>query len=132
MSAKFFDLQDENNPDNGTNVIDGASVKAILMRNASREPFTCELVYQGKMQLMIGLGRQLCCAQHSAVDGDSPYLVAYLQSERTKTGEVEFMLSKSPTEILRRHCFPLKVLLDVAAHFVETGERSSIVLWEDA
>ena len=132
MSVKFFDLQDENNPDNGTNVIDGGSVKALLMRNATREPFTCELVYEDKMQLMIGLGPQLCCAQHSATDGNSPYLVAYLESERMQTGEVEFMLSKSPTEILRRQCFPLKVLLDVAAYFVETGERSPIVLWEDA
>lgn len=132
MSAKFFDLQDENNPDNGTSVKDGAFVKALLMRNASREPFTCELVYENKMQLIIGLGPQLCCAQHSATDGNSRYLVAYLESERMQTGEVEFMLSKSPTEILRRQCFPLKVLLDVAAYFVETGERSPIVLWEDA
>ena len=132
MSVKFCDLQDENNPDNGTNVIDGGSVKALLMRNATREPFTCELVYEDKMQLMIGLGPQLCCAQHSATDGNSPYLVAYLESERMQTGEVEFLLSKSPTEISRKQCFPLEVLLDVAAHFVETGQRSSSVLWEDA
>jgi Immunity protein Imm1 len=132
MSAKFFDLQDERNPDNGALVNDGASVKALLMRNSSREPFTCELVYEDKIQLMIGLGPKLCCAQHSSTNGDSPYLVAYLESEGMQTGEVEFLLSKSPTEILRRHCFPLKVLLDVAAYFVETGKRSPIVQWEDA
>jgi hypothetical protein len=132
MSAKFFDLQDESNPDNGTTVNDGASVKALLMRNSSREPFTCELVYEDKIRLMIGLGSNLCCAQHSSTNGDSRYLVAYLESERIQTGEVEFLLSKSPTEILRRQCFPLKVLLDVAAFFVEGGERSPIVLWEDA
>jgi Immunity protein Imm1 len=132
MSAKFLDLQDESNPDNGTTVNDGPSVKALLMRNSSREPFTCELVYEDKIQLMIGLGADLCCAQHSATNGDSPYLVAYLESERMQSGEVEFLLSKSPTEILRRQCFPLKVLLDVATHFVETGKRSPLVQWEDA
>lgn len=132
MSAKFFDLQDESNPDNGTTVNDGASVKVLLMRNSSRAPFTCEIVYEDNFQLMIGLGPKLCCAQHSSIDGKSPYLVAYLESERMQTGEVEFLLSKSPTEILRRQCFPLNVLLDVAAFFVETGERSPIVLWEDA
>ena len=100
MNAKFFDLQDENNPDNGTTVNNGESVKALLMRNASRVPFTCELVYEGKMQLMIGLGLELCCAQHSSADGDSRYLVAYLESERGQTGEVEFLLGKAPTEII--------------------------------
>ena len=132
MSAKFFDLQDESNPDNGFTVNDGASVKELLLRNAFRQPFTCELVYEDKIQLMIGLGPSLCSAQHSSVDGDSRYLVAYLESERMQTGEVEFLLSKSPTEISRRQCFPLKILLDVAAHFVETGRRSPKVQWEDA
>jgi hypothetical protein len=132
MSVKFFDLQNENNPDNGIAVNDGASVKALLTRNSSREPFTCKLVYEDKFQLMIGLGSKLCCAQHSSTSGDSPYLVAYLESERLQTGEVEFLLSKSPTEILRRQCFPLNVLLEVAEYFVETGERSPTVMWEDA
>jgi Immunity protein Imm1 len=132
MSAKFFDLQDESNPDNGTTMNDGASVRTLLVRNSSRDPFTCRLVYEDKIQLMIGLGPELCCAQHSLTNGDSRYLVAYLKSERMQTGEVEFLLSKSPTEILRRQCFPLKVLLDVAAYFVETGKKSPIVQWEDA
>lgn len=132
MSAKFFDLQDTNNPDNGAILKDGSSAKALLMKNSSREPFTCELVYDEKWQLIIGLGPTLCCAEHSATDGGSRYLVAYLESERTQTGEVEFMLSHAPTEILRRRCFPLDVLLDVAAYFVETGERSPNVFWEDA
>lgn len=132
MNTKFFDLQDEGNPDNGASLNDGASVKSLLMGNLSREPFTCKLVYEDHIQLMVGVGPKLCCAQHSLTDGDSRYLVAYLESERLQTGEVEFLLNKSPTEILRRHCFPLTVLLDVAAHFVETGERSPTVLWEDA
>ena len=44
MSAKFLDLQNESNPDNGTIVHDGASAKALLIRNSSREPFTCQFV----------------------------------------------------------------------------------------
>jgi Immunity protein Imm1 len=132
MSAKFFDLQDESNPDNGTTVNDSASVKALLMRNSSREPFTCELVYEDKIRLMIGLGAELCCAQHSLTDGNSPYLVAYLASERMQTGEEEFLISGAPTEVQRSQCIPLNVLLDVAAYFVETGEKSPIVQWEDA
>lgn len=132
MSAKFFDLNDKNNPDNGTTVNDGASAQALLMRNSSRQPFTCEFVYEDRFQLMIGLSSTLCSAQHSATNGDSRYLVAYLEADREKTGEVEFMYNQSPTEFARNQCIPLAVLLDVAAYFVETGERSSIVQWEDA
>jgi hypothetical protein len=132
MSAIFYDLQDETNPDNGKIVEDGASVKELLRKNALRRPFTCQLVYEDRLQLMIGLGEHHCSAQHSANNGDSQYLVGYLRENRGQTGEVEFMLSGSPTEISRRHCFPLDILLEVAAHFVETGDRSSIVLWEEA
>lgn len=132
MSAKFFDLQDANNPDNGVVVNDAASLKSLLIKNTSRPPFTAELIFEDQLQLMIGLGPQLCCAQHSATNGDSRYLVAYLESERMKAGEVEFLLNKAPTEIMRKHCFPLEVLLDIAAHFAESGERSPHVQWEDA
>ncbi len=132
MSAVFFDLQDETNPDNGKIVEDGASVKELLRKNTSRRPFTCQLVYEDRLQLMIGLGQDQCCVQHSSSNGDSPYLVGYLKEKRGLTGEVEFMLSGSPTEISRRQCFPLNILLEVAAHFVETGDTSSIVLWEEA
>ena len=132
MSAKFLDLQNESNPDNGTIVHDGASAKALLIRNSSREPFTCQFVYDDEFQLMVGLGPDLCCAQYSATSGNSRYLVAYLESERMQAGEVEFLLNNSPTEILRKQCFPLKVLLEVAAYFVEKGKPSGIAQWEDA
>lgn len=132
MSAIFVDLQNKGNPDNGTTVADVTSVKALLKKNTVREPFTCQLIYQDETELLIGLGPKLCFVQHSSTSGDPPYLVAYLDSLRMRTGEEEFLIDDTPTEIRRNQCIPLDVLLDVAAHFVETGGRSSAVLWEDA
>ena len=132
MTVKFFDLQDDENPDNGTSVTDGPAVKVLLTRNVRRQPFVCRLVHEQQTELLIGLGASQCFVQHSSTNGDSPYLVAYLESERTKTDVREFLITNSPTEIRLRQCIPLSILLDVAAYYVETGERSPAVLWEEA
>lgn len=132
MSVKFFDLQDDENPDNGSPVTDGPGVRVLLTRNVRRPPITCKLVHEQQTELLIGLGASLCFVQHSSTDGSSPYLVAYLESERKKTGVAEFLITNSPTEIQLSQCIPLSILLEVAAYYVETGERSPAVLWEEA
>jgi hypothetical protein len=132
MSAIFLDLQNHDNPDSGQTVTDGASAKMLLNKNISRDPFTCQFIFSGQTELLIGLSPKLCFAQHSSTSGDPPYLVAYLGSDRSLTGLQEFLIDDTPTEIRRNQCIPLELLLEVAAYFVETGERSPLVLWEDA
>lgn len=131
MSAKFFDLHNDSNPDNGTELLDGLGTKALLVRNAKNPPFVAELLSDHQTKLMIGLGPEICSAQFSAADDEPPYLVAKIQSKKNLIGITEFIIGNEPSEIELRLCIPLAVLLELAAHFVETGQRSQAVSWEE-
>ena len=131
MSAKFFDLHDENNPDNGAELFDGSGVRALLSRNSSSQAFFAELISDHQTRLLIGLGLKIGCVQFSDLTGDPPYLVANLESEKMRSGITEFSIGNEPTEVELRLCIPFAALLDVAAYFVETGQRSPIVSWEE-
>ena len=48
-----------------------------------------------------------------------------------RNGVTEFIIGNEPTEVELRLCIPLSVLLDVAAYFVETVQRSPTVEWEE-
>ena len=65
MSAKFFDLHDESNPDNGAELFDGSGVRALLSRNPSRQAFFAELISDHQTRLLIGLGLKIGCVQFS-------------------------------------------------------------------
>ena len=130
MSATFSDLSDKANPDNGLVLVDGAAAKRLITRNAVRPPFFAELLSDGQTKLLIGLGSKICCAQFTGPDNEPPYLLATIPSEVGKSGYAEFLTSE-PSEVPLRLCVPLSVLLDVAAYFVETGERSPNVNWSE-
>ena len=130
MSAKFYDQNNNKNPRNGTILADGKAAKALL-RTAVAETSFVELASSSETKLLIGLGPEICSAQFSSLNGEPPYLFAKLQSESKREGVAEFVIGVEPTEILRRLCIPYSALLEVAAYFVETGERSSIVEWEE-
>lgn len=130
MSAKFHDLHDETNPDNGAKLFDASGVRALLTRNAKNPPFVVELISDRQTKLMIGLGPETSSAQFCRADDEPPYLVANLESEKMRSGVTDFIIGNEPTEIELRLCIPFATLLDVAAYFVETGQRSPIVSWE--
>jgi Immunity protein Imm1 len=131
MSAKFFDLHNDSNPDNGAEIVDGLGAKTLLARNAKNPPFAAELISDSHTKLMLGLGPKIGFVQFSTADDEPPYLVAKLDSENMQTGITEFTIGNEPSEIELRLCIPLAVLLEVVAYFVETGQRSSIVAWEE-
>lgn len=131
MSAKYFDQNNESNPDNGAALTDGPSAKAMLKRQAVNRQVFCELISEERSKLLVGLGPSIGCAQFTNADGEPPYLVAKLDSEDSREGFADFMIGNEPSEVPLRLCLPLHVLLEVAAYFVETGKRSPLVSWEE-
>lgn len=131
MSAKFFDLHNDGNPENGTELTNGLQAKALLARIAINPPFVAELVSDHETKLMIGLGPEIGSVQFCTADDEPPYFMAKLESQNMRSGITEFIIGNEPSEIELRLCIPLSVLLEVAAYFVETGQRSSIVSWEE-
>jgi hypothetical protein len=53
-----------------------------------------------------------------------------LDAELSTEG-VEFLIGNTPTPVPSRYCVPFDTLKDVAEYFQMTGERSSVVRWEE-
>src|SRR5262245_46023167 len=76
MTVTFVDLQDGANPMNGAEMDSGATLSAAIDRLMSRPPFLCELSGANGYHLLVGIGPDVGCVQHSAGDGSPPYLMA--------------------------------------------------------
>jgi hypothetical protein len=131
MVAQFFDRQETMNPLSGTTVRDEQTLDEVLDPLREREPSFCELVGDNGFKLLIGVGRDIGCVQHSPADGDTPYLMAVAREPADDDGYMEFLTADTPTPIPLRYCLPLQVVRGIAAEFVKTGERSRSVEWEE-
>jgi hypothetical protein len=48
-----------------------------------------------------------------------------------KSGYVEFLISNTPTPFAARYIISFDELKEVVLHFMKTGERSDMVLWQE-
>lgn len=131
MVVQFFDRQDKTNPVNCATIDNQEELLKVLDGLRSREPFFCELVGENGFNLLLGVGRTIGCVQYSPEDGSAPYLMAVAISEQDSEGYVVFLTADTPTPVLRRYCISFELLKRIAAHFIETGQRSPAVPWEE-
>lgn len=129
MKAQFFDRQDVANAANGENIGSLLQLRQVLAGLRDREPFFAELIGDNGYKLLLGLGSTEGCAQFSSVDGAPPYLMAV--GEQHAEGELEFLIGDTATPVPKKYCLPRKVIEDIAAEFVDKGQRKSDVLWEE-
>ncbi|MCC8960153.1 hypothetical protein H8B02_44155 [Bradyrhizobium sp. Pear77] len=131
MRAQFFDRQDATNPLNET-VVDGSpALRRIVNDTRQRQPFLSELVGTNGRKLLLGLGSGDGCVQFSSTDGAPPYLMAVATIEHEGGGTQEFLMGDTSTPMPRRYCLPMEKVVEIAVAFLETGERSSSVEWEE-
>jgi hypothetical protein len=98
----------------------------------SRPPFMCELIGDNGFTLTVGLAGDIGCVQHGPSDGTPPYLMAVGSNPvEPNAGEVEFVVGGTATPIDRRYSVPFKTVEQITANFIETGQRSPIVSWEE-
>jgi len=131
MNAVFNDMQDHSSPIDGATIHDRWELLAVLDRLQDREPFGSELVGDNGYKLTLGIGGKIGFVQHSPSDGDTPYLLAVTPEKQCQQEYVEFLIGDTPTPIPRRFCIPFEMVKKIAAHFIETGERSPTVSWEE-
>jgi hypothetical protein len=136
MKAAFNDLQDYSSHLDGTVVHNDSEVLSILASVRDRESFACELEGDNGYKLTIGIGNDVGFVQHSSIDGDSPYLVAlapgfHIGELDEEQKYVEFLCGDTPSPIAKRYILPFDIVMQIAACFVETGERSPSVFWEE-
>ncbi len=80
-----------------------------------------------------GLTEPLASVEHNPKSGDPPYLVVVGDPALTfeSGGVVVFRFGGQWTEILRRNCVPVDVMLRIARDFFTTGHLSDWIAWEE-
>ena len=94
------------------------------------KPFFCEFIGQDCYRLLVGIGGDLGCVQHSLYDGSPPYLMATNNGEFDTSDLITFMIGNTPSSVPRCYCLPIELVKRIACNFLETGQRSTEVRWE--
>jgi hypothetical protein len=79
-----------------------------------------------------GLDQPLACVEFNQASQDPPYLVPIGDPTLTEGdgGVVVFRFEGQWTEVLRRNCVPVDVMLQIAKHFFLTGTLPDWIDWE--
>jgi Immunity protein Imm1 len=79
-----------------------------------------------------GLDRPLACVEFNQASQDPPYLVVIGDPSLTAEdgGVVVFRFEGQWTEVLRRNCVTVDVMLQIAKHFFLTGTLPDWIDWE--
>lgn len=131
MKAVLNDMHDRSSSLDGATVHNRKELFRLLDSAQDREPFGCELVGENDFKLTLGIGQDIGFVQHSPSDGSTPYLMAVAREKCREQDHAEFLVGNTPTPVPRRYCIPFEAMKEIAAYFIETGERSPAVSWEE-
>ena len=131
MKVRYKNQQSGADPLNGSEITTAAQLGDLLDERRNCPPFIARLAGENGYELMIGMGSGVACAQYSLSVGDPPYLVALAPQRRVKTRLVAFLMNNTPTEIPARFILSCDEMKQIALHFLETGQRSNAVSWEE-
>jgi len=131
MMVEFYDRQELSNPLNGTQITVGTGLRRIVESLRNRRPFFCELLGNNGFKLLVGIGKNVGCVQHSSSDGEPPYLMAVEEGfEFSTVDTVDFLIGSELTPVPRRYCKSMESVKQIALYFLETGLRCPNVAWE--
>jgi immunity protein Imm1 of predicted polymorphic toxin system len=131
VKTTFYDRQDGTNPMNGFALTNASELRWIFSAVRGRRPFFAELMGDNGYKLLIGLGDDRGCIQFSSEDGSPPYYMAVAPKGLDSTCEISFLIGDTLSPVPGRFGLPYQTLVHVAEQFVNTGQRSNDVLWED-
>jgi hypothetical protein len=95
MTIAFHDMEDDENPLNGTTVHSSDALRKILRGLRGREPFACELEGENGACLVLGIG-PLGTAQYNRDEG-GPYFLAVTNRNVVAHADREFLAGGTPT-----------------------------------
>jgi hypothetical protein len=123
-------MQDYSNPLNGKMLESSMEVREIVQAMQHRHPFIAELIGENGRILTLGLGSGKGCVQFSSSDGLPPYLVAVGDHPEAE-GDQDFLCGSTPSPVAQRHCLPMQRVIEIAAVFLDSGERDQTIEWEE-
>lgn len=128
--VRYKNQQNESDPMKDIAITSKKELSDLLRARRHNTPFLARLSGDNGFEIMLGIAGQVGCAQHSRSDGSLPYLMAHSTNPPMTNGDVEFLTADTPTPVPAAEIISFEELEQVALHFLETGERSSSVLWE--
>lgn len=132
MKIRYVNEDDKSDPLNGSIMTDAENLIQLLDERRNSVPFNADLVAGNGFELMIEIAGDLACAQYSRSDREPPYLMAVSPHPPTvRAGYVEFLAGGTPTPVAARYIISFDELKQVASHFINTGERSEAVSWQE-
>jgi len=90
----------------------------------------CQLISDGGHQLQIGINGDIGCAQFLSNDDMPPYYMAVTPTQIVE-GIHDFDMTGSLTEVSAEHCLPFDLLKKIVLDFLQNGQRSPVVEWEE-
>jgi hypothetical protein len=131
MIVRYVNNQDRLDPMNGTAMADRHALSALLDDRRNAPPFVATFRGDHGFELICGIGRDRCCVEHMASSGNVPYLMALSRDPPTRTDDPKFLYGGTLTPIPARYALSFGQFKQIAQYFLETGERSNSVLWEE-
>lgn len=131
MNVSYQNEQDHFDSMNGAVFSDGVKLGQLLDVRRRQPPFAASLSGDNGFELMVAVGGKVGSVQYSRSNGDPPYLLAMSPNPPMKSGGVEFFVDNTPSPFTARHIVRFAELREIAVHFLETGENSSNVSWEE-
>ena len=131
MRIRYANYQDGLDPLNSTVVAGRAELIELLDARRNNAPFFARFSCDNGFQIMMGVGRDLGCAQYSSVHGRAPFLMGVSHRPLMRGGYIEFLAGDTPTAIAARYILSFEELKTVALYFLETGGRSDRVFWRE-
>lgn len=101
-----------------------------FLEEQRKESMMCKLVSDSGYQLQIGIDGDIGCTQFLSINNLPPYYLARTPVQVIE-GTHHFDLGGSATEMLSDNCLPFELLKKVVLDFLQTGQRSSVVEWEE-
>jgi hypothetical protein len=112
-------------------VEDHLQLLRVLEGCDGRAPFFAELVEEDGHKLLIGLGGAVGCVQFSSANGRPPYLMALAAHPNIGREAAEFLCGGTATPVSIRYILPFEDIERIAIEFLQTGQRSSRISWEE-
>lgn len=131
MIVRYLSHQDKNDSLNGKAIEDTDELTELLHLRRNQKPFIAEFSSDDGLQIVFGLGTDLCCAEYRRIDGQPPYLMAVSPHRPVKRGYIEFLAANTPTPIAARYIISFNELEQIACHFLDSGGRSDVVSWQE-
>jgi hypothetical protein len=132
MKAIFVDLEENDNPMNGSVVATSTDVQNMFQLLRGRRPFMFQLQLEDGRTLDIGIAGDVGCIQHSPSDGMPPYRMATTSSNsQIGQGDTEFSVGGTATPIDNRYCLPSQAIERIVQYILDGRGSPDGIAWDD-